>query len=58
MVMLEDISIDYEESTLKTLSSKYTRILQITRISSKLHRMAWEENQNPGMNMQSNDFPP
>jgi hypothetical protein len=39
MAIVEDVSIDYEESTLRTLSSEYTRILQITRIFSNLHRM-------------------
>jgi hypothetical protein len=40
MVILEDGSIDYEESTLRTLSSEYTRILQITPILfSNVHRM-------------------
>jgi hypothetical protein len=39
MVIVEDVSIDYEESTLRTLSSEYTRILQITPIFSNLHRM-------------------
>jgi hypothetical protein len=39
MVTVEDNSIDYEEYTLRTLSSEYTRILQIKRIFSNLHRM-------------------
>jgi hypothetical protein len=40
MVIVEDVSINYEESTLRTLSSEYTIILQITPIVfSNLHRM-------------------
>jgi hypothetical protein len=39
MVIGEDFSIDYEESTLRTLSSEYTRILQITPIFSNLGRI-------------------
>jgi hypothetical protein len=40
MVIVEDGSINYEESTLRTISpSEYTRILQITWIFSNLHRM-------------------
>jgi hypothetical protein len=39
MVILEDVSINYEESTVRTLSSEYTRILQKTPIFSNLHRM-------------------
>jgi hypothetical protein len=39
MVIVEDVSIKYEESTLRTLSSEYMIILQITPIFSNLHRM-------------------
>jgi hypothetical protein len=39
MVNVEDGSIDYEGSTLRTPSLEYTRILQITQIFSNLHRM-------------------
>jgi hypothetical protein len=39
MVMVEDVSFNYEDSSLRTLSSEYTMILQITSIFSNLKRM-------------------
>jgi hypothetical protein len=48
MVIVEDVSINYEESTLRTLSSEYTRILQNIRIYEYSQiSTEWEENKIP-----------
>jgi hypothetical protein len=44
MVVVEDISNNYDASTLRTVSIEYNRILENKQIISKLHRMGGKYN--------------
>jgi hypothetical protein len=43
MVIVNDATDNYEDSTLQNLSSEYNRIIQITPIFSNLHKMEGKE---------------
>jgi hypothetical protein len=49
MVIVEDLSNNYDAFTLRTLSSEYNRLLQNTQIFSKLHRMWKVQYNDPNM---------
>jgi hypothetical protein len=44
MVIMEDISNNYDASTLRTVSIEYNRLLQNTQIFSKVHIMGGKYN--------------
>jgi hypothetical protein len=44
MVIVQDDSINYEASTLRSLSSKYNRVHHNTQICTNLHRMGGNKN--------------
>jgi hypothetical protein len=49
MVIVEDLSNNYDAFTLRALSSEYIRLLQNTQIFSKLHRMWKVQYNDPNM---------